>query len=205
MASLEQLLPNAAVRGILPDCLVTVVSVKWYGTEVLELIYKTPDGRLGNGLLYRHDEPRIEALWGNLMGGGSGVEWYFGSDYPHMDINLEDFRSRDRMWDQTRIALEFFQKNLPFAEMEPDNDLATGAKGARVLAKYDEIYVVQLPAGGEVSLKLGPGLYRVGWFNPLSGGAMQTGSVTTIQGPGIRSLGAPPARAGKDWIVLVKR
>ena len=26
-----------------------------------------------------HDEPRIEALWGNLMGGGGGVEWYFGS------------------------------------------------------------------------------------------------------------------------------
>ncbi|MEZ5397232.1 MAG: hypothetical protein R2724_31255 [Bryobacterales bacterium] len=41
------------------------------------------------------------------MGGGAGVEWYFGHQYPHMDINMEDWRSRDRMWDQTRYALEF--------------------------------------------------------------------------------------------------
>ena len=29
-----------------------------------------------------HDIPRTQALWGNLMGGGSGVEWYFGYQYP---------------------------------------------------------------------------------------------------------------------------
>ena len=27
---------------------------------------------------YAHDEPRKNCLWGNLMAGGSGVEWYFG-------------------------------------------------------------------------------------------------------------------------------
>ena len=30
---LEELQPNAAVRGILPDQLVTVVSVQWFGTQ----------------------------------------------------------------------------------------------------------------------------------------------------------------------------
>jgi superfamily II DNA or RNA helicase len=30
MSSLEALQPNASVRGILPDCLVTVVSVQWF-------------------------------------------------------------------------------------------------------------------------------------------------------------------------------
>jgi hypothetical protein len=34
---LDDLQPNAAVRGIIPDCLVTVVSVQWFGSEVLEL------------------------------------------------------------------------------------------------------------------------------------------------------------------------
>ena len=37
MSKLEALLPNAAVRGILPDALVTVVSVQWFGSEALEL------------------------------------------------------------------------------------------------------------------------------------------------------------------------
>ena len=62
MARLEQLLPNAAVRGILPDSLVTVISVQWYGSEALELTYKTPAGRLANALLYRHDEARLEIV-----------------------------------------------------------------------------------------------------------------------------------------------
>jgi SNF2 family DNA or RNA helicase len=58
--TLEQLQPNAAVRGIVPDSLVTVVSVQWFGSEALELTYKTPAGKVANELLYRHDEPRLE-------------------------------------------------------------------------------------------------------------------------------------------------
>jgi len=60
MIRLEDLQSNAAVRGILSDALVTVVSVQWFGSEALELTYKTPTGRVANELLYRHDEPRLE-------------------------------------------------------------------------------------------------------------------------------------------------
>jgi SNF2 family DNA or RNA helicase len=59
---LEELTPNAALRGILPDSLVSVVSVQWFGSEALELTYKTPAGRVANELLYRHDEPRLELV-----------------------------------------------------------------------------------------------------------------------------------------------
>lgn len=62
MSKLEDLQPNAAVRGILTDGLVTVVSVQWYGSEALELTYKNPDGRPASELLYRHDETRIEVV-----------------------------------------------------------------------------------------------------------------------------------------------
>ncbi len=57
---LEDLQTNAAVRGILPDGLVTVVSVQWFGSEALELTYKTPPGKVANELLYREDEQRLE-------------------------------------------------------------------------------------------------------------------------------------------------
>ena len=73
MSRLEDLQPNAAVRGILPDSLVTVVSVQWFGSEALELTYKDPAGRVANVLLYRHDEPRFEVT-------DQGRPWNFDGD-----------------------------------------------------------------------------------------------------------------------------
>jgi superfamily II DNA or RNA helicase len=70
---LEDLTPNAAIRGLLPDCLVTVVSVQWFGSEALELTYKTPAGKVANELLYRSDEPRLELV-------EQGRPWSFDGD-----------------------------------------------------------------------------------------------------------------------------
>ncbi len=151
-----------------------------------------------------HNLPRKGELWGNLMGGGSGVEWYFGYKYDHMDLSAEDWRSRDILWDQTRYALEFFHQHLPFWEMNADNSLAS-TEGAYVLAKPGEIYAVFLPEGGETELTLAEGSYSVAWYDPRGGGALQVGTVETVEGPGAQSLGAPPADADKDWAVLVKK
>jgi SNF2 family DNA or RNA helicase len=73
MIKLEDLRPNASVRGILPDCLVSVVGVQWFGSEALELTYKDPAGRVANQLLYRHDEPRLEVV-------EQGRPWSFDGD-----------------------------------------------------------------------------------------------------------------------------
>src|SRR5580704_11075606 len=70
---LEDLQPNAIVRGILPDALVTVVNVQWFGSEALELTYKDATGRVANVLLYRHDEPRLEVV-------EQGRPWSFDGD-----------------------------------------------------------------------------------------------------------------------------
>jgi hypothetical protein len=151
-----------------------------------------------------HNLPRTQALWGNLMAGGAGVEWYFGFKFPHMDINCEDWRSRERMWDQTRHALEFFRRHLPFWEMAPDNALAAG-RNAKVLAKPGEIYAVYLPEGGAVSLALPEGSYQVRWYNPRTGGEPVTGSVPEVRGGGRVALGGPPSEPSKDWAVLLRR
>jgi hypothetical protein len=73
MTKLENLTPNASVRGILPDCLVTVVNVQWFGSEALELTYKDSSGRVANQLLYRHDEPNLEVVQ-------VGRPWSFDGD-----------------------------------------------------------------------------------------------------------------------------
>lgn len=73
MSSLEDLQPNAAIRGILPDALVTVVSVQWFGSDALELTYKTPAGKVANELLYRDSESRIALV-------EQGRPWSFDGD-----------------------------------------------------------------------------------------------------------------------------
>src|SRR6266568_2021753 len=73
MSKLEDLHANASVRGILPDALVTVVGIQWFGSEALELTYKDPGGRVANELVYRHDEPRLEVV-------EQGRPWSFDGD-----------------------------------------------------------------------------------------------------------------------------
>ena len=73
MMKLEELQPNAAMRGILPDALVTVSVCSGFGSEALELTYKTPAGKVANELLYRHDEPRLELV-------EQGRPWSFDGD-----------------------------------------------------------------------------------------------------------------------------
>jgi len=73
MSKLEDLQVNATVRGILPDCLVTVVGVQWLGSEAVELTYKTPSGKVANELLYRSDESRLELV-------EQGRPWSFDGD-----------------------------------------------------------------------------------------------------------------------------
>ena len=70
---LEDLQVHASIKGIIPDALVTVVSVQWFGSEALELTYKTAAGKVANELLYRHDEPRIDLV-------EQGRPWSFDGD-----------------------------------------------------------------------------------------------------------------------------
>ncbi len=70
---LEELQPNAAIRGIVSNASVTVVSVQWYGSNALTLIYRTPEGRVDEEILYRHDEPRLELV-------EMGRPWAFDGD-----------------------------------------------------------------------------------------------------------------------------
>ncbi|MGD0854213.1 MAG: helicase-related protein [Dehalococcoidia bacterium] len=62
MSKLEDLKPNASIRGILPDALITIISVQWYGSDAVNITYKSATGKLGNEILYRDSESRIEIV-----------------------------------------------------------------------------------------------------------------------------------------------
>ena len=159
---------------------------------------------------YTMHDIRKQTLWGNLMAGGAGVEYYFGYTLPQTDLACEDWRSRERSWDWCRIALEFFRENkIPFWEMQSADALVGNIHNDNskyCFAKPGEVYVVYLPNGGSTELDLGTDstAFRVQWFNPREGGAPQSGSVREIKGSGKVLLGQPPTQAGEDWVVLVR-
>lgn len=71
--TLEQVQPDATLRGILPDAVVSVVGVEWHGADALTLVYRGPNGRVADEILYRHDEPRLEIV-------EAGRPWSFDGD-----------------------------------------------------------------------------------------------------------------------------
>ena len=70
---LEDLHAPAAVRGIVADFLVTVVSARWIGADAVELVYRTAGGELGSQILCRDDEARLEIA-------EQGRPWSFDGD-----------------------------------------------------------------------------------------------------------------------------
>ncbi len=79
---LDDLRPDAAVRGILPDAVVTVVSLEWHGSNALTIVYRGPNGRLADEILYRHDEPRLEIV-------EAGRPWSFDGDGALFRLKLQ--------------------------------------------------------------------------------------------------------------------
>jgi hypothetical protein len=87
MMRLEELTRGAALQGILPDGLVTVVDVNWYGSEAVELTYKDASGRPGVRLLYRDDEPSLELV-------SAGRPWSFDGEGHMFRLVAEAHRIR---------------------------------------------------------------------------------------------------------------
>ena len=84
---LEDLQPDATVRDIVPDGVVTVVNVQWHGSGALTLIYRPASGRVAEEILYRHDEARIEIV-------EQGRPWSFDGDGALFRLVSEAYRIR---------------------------------------------------------------------------------------------------------------
>lgn len=166
------------------------------------------DGTAGEGdQAYDLNDVRRYTLWGNLMAGGAGVEYYFGYKLTQNDIVAEDFRSRDKSWDFCNIALDFFkQEKIPFWDMENKDELVGNFSydnSCYCLAKINELYLVYLPKGGNAVLELNhaPGEFDISWFNTREGGKLiPAGSLT-----GGEPVNLTSPSENDDWLAIVKR
>ena len=85
MATLEQVTVGSTVKGIVGNEPVTIIAVKWYGTNVLEITYKDSKESLGTQLLYRDNETGLEVLTNSLP-------WSFDADGDKMKLASEAYR-----------------------------------------------------------------------------------------------------------------
>jgi Domain of unknown function (DUF5060)/Putative collagen-binding domain of a collagenase len=176
---------------------------------------KKPKGPAAEGFVsskpYTMHDVRKLTLWGNIMAGGAGVEYYFGYQLPENDLLLQDFRSRDKSWDYCHIALDFLSDNqIPIGDMVNANGLVGNAKNDNskyCLAKKNQTYLVYLPNGGTTELDLteANGDFKVLWFNPRSGGALLTSDIKQVRGGSSTKIGQPPTDSDQDWAIVVRR
>ncbi len=156
-------------------------------------------------------ERRKQILYDVLFSGGN-IEWYFGyNPQPEGgDIDAGDFRQREAMWKQMRLARELMQNELPFWKMEPADWRVSNESdaygGAEVFALTGESYAIYLPqATGTEVFNTGQVAGRFGqrWFDPRTG-QMSNGS-QQLSASDALPLGGPPYATGDDWVVLISR
>ena len=156
----------------------------------------------------QRDSLRHHVLWGSLMAGSCGVEWYFGAKFPHNDLTSEDWRQRASLWRQTNHALDFFERNIPYWEMQPADNLTT-TPNTYCFAKENQTYVLYVPGGTlaashELTLDIPAAKsFGVTWYDPVQGGALVQGTVTQVTGAAGMNLGKPPRERVRDWVVSV--
>ena len=87
MVKLEALTTGGVLRGIVPDAVVTVVGVQWFGSESVSLTFRHADGKLDELILYRHDEDRLALV-------EVGRPWSFDGDGEAFRLVSEALRIR---------------------------------------------------------------------------------------------------------------
>jgi len=148
------------------------------------------------------DNARKNALWGNLMAGGAGVEWYFGYKHPHSDLTCQDWRTREKVWTQCSYALEFFRKHeIPFWDMKCEDEMTENTEDY-VLCKPGSIYLVYLKHGGKVEFDVSNGNYNYGWFNPRTGDGTESLLHTGSAKAGRKVEVAAPDK--NDWLLVIR-
>jgi hypothetical protein len=157
----------------------------------------------------QHDTCRKHVLWGALMGGAGGVEWYFGWTDPPNDLNAEDWRSRNNMWEQTNIALTFFKAHVPFYNMQPADELLyTNHTTAPMycFAEKGSTYVIfqhEVTKDVYVNLSDLKKTSVVYWYNTRTGGKLEGGTVYKVTRGNKVNIGMPTNDLGKDWVAII--
>jgi superfamily II DNA or RNA helicase len=85
MLKLDEITKDAQVRGIVPNEIVRIVQVEPVGDHAITAYYKDSQGKLGERMLFRTDEPSLELAQ-------AGRPWAFDADGEAFKLGLEAYR-----------------------------------------------------------------------------------------------------------------
>ncbi|HQM02639.1 MAG TPA: helicase-related protein, partial [Ruminococcus flavefaciens] len=85
MARLEDITVGANVIGIAGNMPVSVVAVKWHGTNAMTVTFKNAAGNVAEQILYREDEERLDTL-------DNSLPWSFDADANLLRLTSEAYR-----------------------------------------------------------------------------------------------------------------
>lgn len=85
MARLEDITVGANVVGIAGNMPVSVVAVKWHGTNAMTVTFKNAAGNVAEQILYREDEERLDV-------GDNSLPWSFDADANLLRLTSEAYR-----------------------------------------------------------------------------------------------------------------
>lgn len=151
-------------------------------------------------------------VWKVLTAGGEGLDQYIGySVFGATDISLEDFsklQSTLKLLVNAKNLFSIPEVNRHLPLMTDRDELVSNTSGQNppfcyALERF--IYITYFTNGSSAGLDLTgqPGDYKIFWWDPRNGGALQLGSKAAVSGGANVTLGTPPNNSTKSWAVLV--
>lgn len=138
---------------------------------------------------------RQQVVWGTLLAGGMGFEFYYGYQTCQSDLTAQDHRTRDTKYTHAAHALKFFNEYFqPYLPDTRSDDGATSATDDYVLRNAaSTAYAIYRPNGGSTAINLPSGSWTVAWYNPRNG----------VMGPSSNFPGNLVAPGSNDWVALL--
>ncbi|MEL6987864.1 MAG: putative collagen-binding domain-containing protein, partial [Bacteroidota bacterium] len=100
-----------------------------------------------------------------------------------------------------------FETYLPYWDMHPDHALVS-VDSSYCFAEPGNIYALYIPNYTNASINLTGvmGSYDLYWYDPIKGGDLLKGSITSVDAGKEADLGLPPQnKANKDWVLLLRK
>lgn len=141
---------------------------------------------------------RKDNVWATFMAGGAGIEFYIGGG---LDLRIQDMREYEDHFKTMSTTINFFKKNVPFWELEPDDRFVDNAW---TLKKEGSFYLLYFKDGGTADVNLPAGDYTIKWFDPRND-VIQSGEIKMLKGGTPQSLGNPPSNIEADWACVIEK
>jgi len=138
---------------------------------------------------------RNQILYPIILGGGNFELHYWDAYGQNGTVSIPDLE----ILINDMVALRKLLESFPFPVMQPCNQELSNPNNI-CFGESGNIYIIYLPDGGSesIDLSLTAGNFAYSWFDPRTGGVINTG---IVQGSQETSINAPDER---DWVLLLE-